>query len=247
VPDAEALFRDGENLGARLATEADYLVLGESVPGGTTTALALLLALGVAADGRVSSSLVENAHTLKSSVARQALAQLRANASSDPLAAVAVLGDPMQPAAAGIAAGAISHGCPVLLAGGTQMIAVLALLQRLTPSRLEGEGGGEGATISAPMVAVATTRWVVDDPLSDATGLIAELGSFPLLATALSFADARYQLLRRYEDFLVKEGVGAGGAAVAAALAADIAPEQIAAQVEDLYTDILSSTASVSR
>ena len=96
------------------------------------------------------------------------------------------------------------------------------------------------------MLAVATTRWIVDDPLSDATGLIAELGPFPLLATALSFARSSYPMLRRYEDFLVKEGVGAGGAAVAAALVADIAPEQIAARVEDLYADILSSTATVS-
>ena len=94
-------------------------------------------------------------------------------------------------------------------------------------------------------IGVATTRWVVDDPLSDASGLMAELGSFPLIATSLSFADSRYPLLRRYEDFLVKEGVGAGGSVVAAALAADILPEQVAARVEDLYADILREGSGV--
>ena len=176
VPEAKRLFSDGETLGARLAADADYLVVGESVPGGTTTALALLLALGIAADGRVSSSMVENAHGLKSTVARQALGQLRSDASADPLAAVAVLGDPMQPAAAGIAAGALGAGCPVLLAGGTQMIAVLALLQRL--KRTASLFGGPAASASTPMLAVATTRWIVDDPLSDDV-LIAKSDSAP--------------------------------------------------------------------
>lgn len=250
VAAAADLFHDGEVLGARLGAETDYLVVGESVPGGTTTALALLLALGVAADGRVSSSLMENAHALKSRVARQALAHLGPGVAHDPLAAVAILGDPMQAAAAGIAAGALSADCPVLLAGGTQMIAVLALLQRLTGvgSWVPGAGGRPTPDTRhlipppAPTVAVATTRWVVDDPLSDATGLIAELGSAPLLTTTLSFAASRYPLLRRYEDFLVKEGVGAGGCAVAAALAADISPHQIADRVEDLYADIINAS-----
>ena len=55
---APELFEVGQQLGREFkqATQAPYLVLGESVPGGTTTALALLLALGYAAEGRVSGS-----------------------------------------------------------------------------------------------------------------------------------------------------------------------------------------------
>ena len=73
VRDAPQLFEVGQQLGRELATAAPYLVLGESVPGGTTTALALLLALGYAAEGRVSGSQAGNGHALKTRVARRAL------------------------------------------------------------------------------------------------------------------------------------------------------------------------------
>jgi len=231
VPAAHELYEAGRRLGHDLAAQCDYLVLGESVPGGTTTALALLLALGIPADGRVSSSMAANAHGLKCQVARAALRHLRPDvASHDPLAAVATLGDPMQAAAGGIAAGALSRGCPVLLAGGTQMIAVLALLQRL---------GALAQSAWAESIAVGTTRWVAEDPTADAVGLMRDLGNDPLLTTALCFADSRYPALRRYEEHLVKEGVGAGGAAVAASLAADVRCAELMERVECLYQGIL--------
>lgn len=235
VPCAHELFEAGLELGRDLAEQCDYIVSGESVPGGTTTALALLLALGVAADGRVSSSLGGNAHDLKSRVARDALRHIDADAvASDPLAAVATLGDPMQAAVAGIVAGARRKGTPVLLAGGTQMIAVLALIHRLT-----SVGGYD---LDDDSIAVATTRWVVEDPTADAVGLMRDVGHEPLLATGLSFIASRYAGLRRYEEHLVKEGVGAGGAAVAAALAADVGCEALRERVECLYEGILQST-----
>jgi uncharacterized protein (TIGR00303 family) len=266
VPCAHDLFDAGKALGRELAEQHDYLVVGESVPGGTTTALALLLALGVPADGRVSSSLGGNAHELKSRVAREALRHHDARTvASDPLAAVATLGDPMQAAVAGIALGAQQIGTPVLLAGGTQMIAVLALIRCLKSMQGDQAGG-------APM-AVATTRWVVEDPTADAVGLMEDVtgGSAPrppgsggaaprppgrreggdgqalaglhepLLATSLSFAASRYSGLRRYEEHLVKEGVGAGGAAIAAALAADVSCAALMERVECLYEAILQS------
>jgi uncharacterized protein (TIGR00303 family) len=232
VPDAPRLFEDGYRLGGELAAQHPYLVIGETIPGGTTTALALLLALGFAADGRVSSSLAENAHALKSRIAREALAHCDQEVvAHDPMAAVAQLGDPMQPVAAGLAAGAMAEGTPVLLAGGSQMAAVLALLVRLAP--------GRGLTLDPTRLGVATTRWVAEDPTADVPGLMAEIGEFPLLVTRLSFAESRFAQLRRYEDFLVKEGVGAGGAAVAAALAADVTTADLAHRVEALYESLL--------
>src|SRR5205085_10021240 len=54
VVDARELFESGQALGTAYAVRTKYLVLGESVPGGTTTALSLLPALGYAASGRVS-------------------------------------------------------------------------------------------------------------------------------------------------------------------------------------------------
>lgn len=232
VPNAQALFDSGFELGRKLAAAHPYIVLGESVPGGTTTALALLLALGFEAEGRVSSSRAKNAHRLKNRVAREALAHLSPKAVAiDPLAAVAVLGDPMQATAAGLALGTAAAGCPLLLAGGTQMVALIALIIRLA--------GVRGAAQLAGHIGVATTRWVADDPTADAVGLMAEIGSFPLLATGLSFAESRFAQLRRYEDFLVKEGVGAGGAAVAAHLAAGVPATAVAERVETLYEGLL--------
>jgi uncharacterized protein (TIGR00303 family) len=227
VPDAARLFESGRDLGRRLASEHDYLVVAESVPGGTTTALALLLALGYQAHGRISSSLGGNAHGLKSAVAERALQRLAGRpGAGDPLGAVAVLGDPMQPTAAGIAMGSMEAGKPVLLAGGTQMVAVLALLTRLY-------GAGPSRTF-ADCMAIATTRWVVEDPTSDIIGLQRDVGPVPLLATSLSFASSRHASLRRYEDNLVKEGVGAGGAAVAAHLTQGITTETLTELVEAL-------------
>src|SRR5437016_1339758 len=73
----------------------------------------------------------------------------------DPLGAIIELGDPMQPLALGIVRAATRGGCEVLLAGGSQMLAVAALLAALDgPSALAG-------------VAIGTTRWIVQDPAAD--------------------------------------------------------------------------------
>jgi uncharacterized protein (TIGR00303 family) len=209
-----------------LAAKHPYLVIGESVPGGTTTALALLLALGIAADGRVSSSMASNAHALKSQVAHAALRHLTARSAAHPLDLVRTVGDPMQAAVAGMVAGAIGAGRPVLLAGGTQMIAVGALVRALA-RRDEGPD-------PTGRLGIATTRWVAEDPTADAVGLLRDVGPDPLLVSTLSFAGSRHEGLRRYEEFLVKEGVGAGGAAVAAALAANVDCDRLRARVEEI-------------
>jgi uncharacterized protein (TIGR00303 family) len=185
-------------------------VLGESVPGGTTTALALLLALGIPASGRVSGSVPDNSHSLKQAVVERGLAAagLRpGDGQADPLGAVSRIGDPMQPLAAGIALATVQAGRQVLLAGGSQMVAVAALVKALRgPAALDH-------------VALGTTRWVIEDPAADVAGLTADVSpDLPLLAVNLDFSTSRHAGLRAYEQCLVKEGVGAGGACVAALL-----------------------------
>ncbi len=227
VPDAEALYQRGYLLGAQLAACADYLVLGESVPGGTTTALTVLLALGLDAAGRVSSSMAANAHALKEATARQGLAHVDpAAVARAPLRAVAAVGDPMQAAVAGLALGACGR-VPVLLAGGTQMAAVLALAHALRRA--------EGRPLDPRRVAIATTRWVLHDPTADLPGLVGQLGPYAVLGSGLGFATSRHAPLRRYEDFLVKEGVGAGGAAVAASLRTGAGAARLRRAVERVY------------
>jgi uncharacterized protein (TIGR00303 family) len=230
VPEARELFMAGSSLGRELADGAPRFVLGESVPGGTTTALALLLALGIPADGRVSGSVPHNAHALKSEVVQRGLqnAGLRpGDGRADPLQAVACIGDPMQPLAAGIAAAAIESGADVLLAGGSQMVAVAALLQALHgPAALHH-------------VAVGTTRWVLVDPAADVAGLAADvLPELPLLAANLDFSASRHAGLRAYEQCLVKEGVGAGGACLAALLHG-ASLDELHAAIDEAYDALL--------
>ena len=227
VPHAEELYERGRLLGAQLAACADYLVLAESVPAGTTTALAVLLALGLDAAGRVSSSMAANAHTLKEATAHAGLVHLDGDAvARAPLQAVATVGDPMQAAVAGLALGACAR-VPVLLAGGTQMAAVLALAHALRAA--------EGRPLDPRQIAIATTRWVLADPTADLPDLVAQLGPYAVLGSGLSFAASRHAPLRCYEDFLVKEGVGAGGAAVAATLRVGASTDALRQAVERVY------------
>ena len=64
-----------------------------------------------------------------------------------------------------------------------------------------------------------------------------------MLGSGLSFAASRHAPLRRYEDFLVKEGVGAGGAAVAATLRTGATADQLRRAAERVYRQIVLSAA----
>ncbi len=189
-----------------------YVILGECVVGGTTTALAVLLGLGFAAAGKVNSSHPHCNHDQKLQVVEQGwqrsgLGDFPGDIS--PLQVVAAMGDPMQVAVAGMAIAASRYG-GVMLAGGTQMLAVYALAKAIAH------------TYQLPWqpenIVVGTTRWVAEDPTGDTVGLAALVGNVPLLATTLSFAQSRYPQLQAYERGFVKEGVAAGSCAIAAHL-----------------------------
>lgn len=198
--EAERAFGYGRLLGAQLAMTSDLVVVGESIPGGTTTALAVLGALGVDARFRVSSSMPDNPHKLKNAVVDRAYA--RAKGVRAPLEAVARFGDPMMPAVAGIAAGAVEHG-RVMLAGGTQMAAVLAVMK--------------GLGVPLARVCIGTTSYVAGDRSADLAGLVRQISKrTPVLACDLHLGESSKQGLRAYADGFVKEGVGAGGASIAA-------------------------------
>ena len=189
---AEAGERGGE-LGRALSGLADCIILGESVPGGTTTALAVLRGLGCGA--RVSSSAPENPEALKNRVVEAALAR----APGDPAGMAAAAGDPMMPFVAGMMRGAAGRS-GVLLAGGTQMAAVLALA-----SRTGGVPDG---------VALATTTYVADDPSADFADMARGLG-VPVLAADPGMSGSRHAGLRAFSEGFAKEGAGAGGAITA--------------------------------
>lgn len=253
----EHLFQHGLRWGEKLATQADssYLILGECVVGGTTTALAVLTGLGIAATGKVNSSHPTCNHSQKWELVKAGLQQagfwsqemeagkqgtLHSNAHrfaglQSPFALIAAIGDPMQIVVAGMAIAA-SRTCGVLLAGGTQMLAIYALMRAIAqvhPLAWKPE-----------QIVVGTTRWVAEDLTGDTVGLAQLVGQVPLLATQLSFADSRYPQFRAYEQGYVKEGVGAGGCAIAAHLYQNWHQTELLQAIESLadrYSQIGSS------
>ncbi|MBF2099061.1 MAG: TIGR00303 family protein, partial [Gloeomargaritaceae cyanobacterium C42_A2020_066] len=204
-----------------------YLVLGECVVGGTTTALAVLTGLGIEARNRVNSSHPHCNHDQKWAVVCQGLAA--AELTDDPLSVVAAVGDPMQVVAAGLALAVSGLGRGVLLAGGTQMLAVWALAKALADYY--------GLPWRPEELMVGTTRWVAADPTGDTPGLAAAVGA-PLIAADLNFSSSRYASLRAYEQGFVKEGVAAGGCALAAHLTANWSAGDLLARVEALLPTV---------
>ncbi|QPN64600.1 nicotinate-nucleotide--dimethylbenzimidazole phosphoribosyltransferase [Synechococcus sp. CBW1004] len=207
----EALLQLGRRWGQRLVARGRPLLLAECVPGGTSTAQALLSGLGLEVEGLVSGSLREPAHGLKSMLVRRGLTAARLPAEATPAAVVAAVGDAMQPLAASLTLTTAAAGLPVLLAGGSQMAAVLALALALAPA--------EQRQALSRHAAVVTTAWVAEEAGSDLERLLARIGERwqvePLaFAAGLRFGAGCHRALRDYERGYVKEGVGAGGLAL---------------------------------
>ena len=206
----EALLAQGRRWGERLAPGRP-LLLAECVPGGTSTALAVLTGLGVAADGLVSGSLRHPDHGRKAALVAQGLGAAGLEGGDGAaLRVAAAVGDPMQPLAAAVVLAAAA-GRPVLLAGGSQMAAVLALALALAPPCLR--------PAIAAGTALGTTAWVADEAGSDLALLLRRIGEHwgvePLaFAADLRFPEPCHPALAAYENGYVKEGVGAGGLAL---------------------------------
>ena len=66
-------FEYGKLLGQQLSMSNDLIVVGESIPGGTTTGLGVLTGLGIDANYKMSSSMPINPHDLKIHVVKQAI------------------------------------------------------------------------------------------------------------------------------------------------------------------------------
>ncbi|MBS7610947.1 TIGR00303 family protein [Candidatus Bathyarchaeota archaeon] len=217
--------------GENLAKTTGYLVIGESIPGGTTTALGILLAMGIDARGKVSSSMPSNPHELKIKTVE---AGLKASGvefgalADDPVKAVSCVGDPMVPAFAGLVLGAASK-VPVLMAGGTQMGAVLAVIKALNQDVLTN-------------VAIGTTRWIIADKTADLKGIITQIADVPILAADLDFSQSRFDGLKAYDSGIVKEGVGAGGSAIAAMVKSKglISKTTLLKEIERNYEQLLA-------
>jgi uncharacterized protein (TIGR00303 family) len=195
VPTGPGAFAAAREFGR--AIPDDEVFVAETIPGGTTTALGVLTALGEPAS--VSSSLSDNPVERKREVVAAGLdaSCLRpGGAAGHPRQAVRRMGDPVLATAAGFALGARESGTAVTLAGGTQMLAVAALLRH---------AGAEGT------LSLATTQFVAADPSADLDTLAATLG-VDVTATDPGFRAVDHPAVEGYPAGEAKEGVGMGGA-----------------------------------
>jgi len=188
----------GRIVGRTLASMTDCLIIGESIPGGTTTALAVMQGLGYKA--RVSSSIPDNPVVLKNQIASMALEGID---SDNPYSIVAKVGDPMIPFVTGMLSAA-SEINPVMLAGGTQMTAVLAFASKI--------GFNEKNT------AIGTTCYISDDTSANFKNLVSEIADIPAIAVNPRLENSKFPGLRAFSEGFAKEGVGAGGSIIASML-----------------------------
>ncbi len=195
VPSAGGAYESARRLGASLPD--DELVVGETIPGGTTTAMGVLRALGE--EGAVSSSLPENPISRKADVVEAGLeaSGLEAGvAAGEPVRAVRRMGDPVLATAAGLVQGATESGVAVTLAGGTQLLAVAALVRH--------------AGVETPLT-VATTSFVAADDSAGVRSLADSL-DVDLRVTDPGFETVDHPGTNAYRRGEAKEGVGMGGA-----------------------------------
>ena len=127
VPTAPGAFAAAREFAARLHSER--LVVGETIPGGATTALAVMRALG---DPFPASSLPDEHRQRQETVVDEALSSAElvpGEAAHYPELALRFVGDPALAVVAGLAAGALESGTRVTLAGGTPLVAAGALVR----------------------------------------------------------------------------------------------------------------------
>ncbi|MGE4445351.1 MAG: nicotinate mononucleotide-dependent phosphoribosyltransferase CobT [Synergistaceae bacterium] len=224
VPDFSKISEKAIEAAKDLAgSDIKKFVLAESIPGGTTTALLLLRSLGY--NGTVSSAGPVNPLSKKEEIWNAVASRLRIKVGGMKgmgLTAAAEVGDPMQIAVASFVY-ALPEDAEVILAGGTQMMAVAALLRDMKVTR--------------PLL-VATTKYICRDRTSCFVDYAEKIG-VEWYSAPLDFSASKFPGLADYEKGYVKEGVGMGGA-VWYALQNGATIERITDRTEKLYSTLTS-------
>ena len=189
------------------------IFISESVPGGTTTAQAVMEAFGLNVNNLVGSSLINAPRNLKKKVIKAGLLNANLDNGFNSIDVISSVGDPFQAFSMGLLIGARSARKSVVLAGGSQMLALVLLALEFIDSKEKQE--------FIDFVFIATTGWLVkDNSISDLLDLINEKHKVNLLglASPLHFKSSKDKELSDYEIGYVKEGVGAGGMSILAYL-----------------------------
>ena len=208
----------GKIIGKSICRPNECLVIGESIPGGTTTALAVLNGFGI--NTSVSSSMPNNPIEIKNQAVDKALKRLE---SDDQINVISELGDPMIPVVAGILSESskITH---VILAGGTQMTAVLAFAKRIGYNQQN--------------IAVGCTSYIIDDVDAKFLETIKQIDDIPVLSVDPLLSQSKFPGLKSYSEGFVKEGAGAGGCMIASLLKTRMTSDKLLELIEKEYERI---------
>ncbi len=204
------LYKRGLEIGK---SSKQPILISESVPGGTTTAQAVMEAFGLRVSNLVGSSLFKAPRDLRRKVVQKGLLNANLKNDFDSFDVVAAVGDPFQAFSMGLLIGARLAKQPVILSGGSQMLAVTLLVLEFL--------GANNKDDFIENIFIATTGWLVkDNSLNDLLNLINQKYDVNLLglASPLNFKSSKYKELKDYEMGHVKEGVGAGGISLLAYL-----------------------------
>lgn len=200
VSNPKEIYEKALEYGKKLSKNYDYLVIGESIAGGTTTALGVLKALGYDAEYKVSGSMPENPHQLKLDTVNEGLKNsgIKPGKNLNCFDAISAVGDPMIPAVVGMTLGS---EVPVVLAGGTQMAAVCAVIKSIKPD------------FDFSNICLATTIFVARDETADFFNIMNQIDE----NVSINIVDPQFETsthggLKNYIIGFVKEGAGAGGA-----------------------------------
>ncbi|MEA3499210.1 MAG: TIGR00303 family protein [Campylobacterota bacterium] len=220
--EAQNLFQKGIEFGQNYTTTSDYIILGESVPSGTTTAKATAMALGYDCENYFSSSFKNVPNDIRNSTIKEALKNI--NEADDLFTTLGKISDNMLIFNAGFILG-LNNKIKIVLAGGTQMACVLLVVNKI----LEVMQGA----IETSNLSLCTTSWVAKDEKSDIKKLL-EMLNFPINSfySDFNFSLSNHPALKLYDEGEAKEGVGAGGALVYG-LINGLNQEQITKKVEE--------------
>ena len=202
--EAQALFQKGIEFGQNYECKDEYIILGESVPSGTTTAKATALALGYECKESFSSSFKDVPNNIREITIQDALKNIPPH--SDIFSILGNVSDNMIIFNAGFILG-LNNKIPLILAGGTQMACVLLVVNKILEV-MQGD-------IKTSNLALATTSWIANDTNSDIKALL-EMCNFPINSyfSEFDFKESSHPALKLYDEGEAKEGVGAGGALV---------------------------------
>ena len=202
--DAKDIFQKGYDFGKSWQIGADYAIIGESVPSGTTTATATALALGYEAKNLFSSSFKDVPKSIKERTIKEALSLI--DESDGVFERLSKVSDNMLIFVAGLVLG-LNGRFPLVLAGGTQMAGALLVANSIAREL--------NIKVDSSKLMLWTTKWVAQDSNSDIAKLL-DMLSFEVEAIYpnFDFTTSSHPALKLYDSGEAKEGVGAGGALV---------------------------------